>query len=189
MNNGNAKRTACGIVLAMLSTLAQADSDALKIEVRGMMTEGARVPDLVSSWQQVDLGDTSAALLAKPGDRGMPVPIVIHFKYCIRMRGNSLDVKTGTRSWDPVQPVLTVSFIAPADADNPQLVQVTGASGFGLRITDAQQNDIRLGQRGKPQFAMPPRDELIWYVTPERTRAPLVKGPYQASVNFFLEYD
>lgn len=189
MNASNAKRTVCGIVMAMFTTLSQAGSDVLNIEVRGMMTEGACMPDLISSWQQIDLGDTPAALLNKPGDRGVPIPVVMHFKYCIRMRGNSLDVKTGTRSWDPIQPVLTASFIAPADADNPQLVKVTGASGFGLRITDAQQNDIRLGQRSKPQFAMPPKDELIWYVTPERTAAPLVKGEYQASVNFFLEYD
>ncbi|MCW4783052.1 fimbrial protein [Enterobacter chuandaensis] len=189
MNSRNARLAACGIVMAMVTALAQAGSDSLNIEVHGMMTEGACVPDMASSWQQTTLGDTSSALLEKSGDRGTPIPIVMHFKYCIRMRGNSLDVKSGTRSWDPVQPVLTVSFIAPADADNPQLVRVTGASGFGLRITDAQQNDIRLGQRGKPQFAMPPSDELIWYVTPERTRAPLVKGTYQASVNFFLEYD
>ncbi|EQB4817739.1 TPA: fimbrial protein [Citrobacter amalonaticus] len=189
MNHGNAKRTLCGLVLALFSSLALAGSDSLNIKVLGMMTEGACVPDLASAWQEVNLGETPTALLKKPGDRGMPIPIVMHFKYCIRMRGNSLDVKTGTRTWDPVQPVLTVSFIAPADADTPQLVQVTGASGIGLRITDAQQNDIRLGQRGKPQFATPPRDELIWYVTPERTRAPLIKGAYQASVNFFMEYD
>ncbi|MDE5204584.1 fimbrial protein [Citrobacter amalonaticus] len=189
MNSGNAKRAVCGMALVLFSTLAQAGSDTLNIEVRGMMTEGVCMLDLASSWQQVDLGDISSALLAKPGDRGMPIPVVMHFKYCIRMRGNSLNVKTGTRSWDPVQPVLTVRFIASGDADNSQLVKVTGASGFGLRITDAQQNDISLGQRGRPQFAMPPSDELIWYVTPERTSAPLVKGAYQASVNFFLEYD
>lgn len=178
-----------GISLALASATAVAGSDTLNLEVRGMMTEGACVLDVASSWQEIEMGDTSAALLKKPGDRGAPIPIVMHFKYCIRMRGNSLDVKTGTRTWDPIQPVLAVSFLAPADENNPQLVQVTGARGFGLRIVDAQQNDIRLGQRGKPQFAMPPSDELIWYVIPERTSEPLVKGAYQASVNFALEYD
>lgn len=39
---------------------------------------------------------------------------------------------------------MTVSFGAPADMDNPQLVKAQGVSGLGLRLLDGRGRDVRL---------------------------------------------
>lgn len=103
--------------------------------------------------------------------------------------GASRDERTGNLSWGRQQPVMTMSFLAPADADNPQLVKVQGVSGIGLRLVDSQQRDVRLGSRGTPQFVSPGDEVLVWYVAAERTRAPLQAGAYRATVNFRLSYE
>lgn len=153
------------------------------------MVEGACILEMQSASQEISLSTLSASQLKKVGNRGAPVPVVLHFKYCIRMKGSLTDRRTGSRSWDAIQPIVTVMFLAPADSSNPELVQVTGAQGIGLRITDARQNDIRLGERSKPQFLTPGSNDLVFYVTPERTSEQLILGPWKAVVNFSLEYD
>ncbi|SQI34317.1 Fimbria A protein precursor [Serratia plymuthica] len=82
-----------------------------------------------------------------------------------------------------------MSFIAPADADNPELVKVHGASGLALRISDDRGRDIRLGSRGAPLALAVGQNALNYRITPERTRAPLLPGAYAAVVDFQLSYD
>ncbi len=60
----------------------------------------------------------------------------------------AINVQALYRSED--QPAVTVSFRAMRDVDNPQLVKVEGVSGLGLRLVDAQGEDVRLGSKGKP---------------------------------------
>lgn len=84
---------------------------------------------------------------------------------------------------------MRVSFRAPADADNPQLVKAQGVSGMGLRLLDAQGEDIRLGSRGKPLWLTPGSNVLNYNVMAERTGAPLRAGSFGATVDFSLNYD
>ncbi len=69
-------------------------------------------------------------------------------------------------SWAPQQPAVTVSFSAPADIDNPQRVQVAGASGLALRLRDDGGQDIRLGSRGKPLLLTQGKNSLNYTVQP-----------------------
>lgn len=185
----------CVLLSLLLSisstTLASEKSESGDVPfiVAGIMVEGACILEMQSASQEISLSAVSASLLKKIGNRGAPLPIVLHLKNCIRMQGSITDRRTGSRSWDAIQPIASLTFLAPADSDNPALVQVTGARGIGLRITDAGQNDIRLGERSKPQFLTPGSDDLVFYVAPERTSEQLVMGPYKAVVNFSLEYD
>ncbi|KFA84177.1 hypothetical protein N037_22170 [Enterobacter sp. EGD-HP1] len=161
-----------------------------ELYVHGMLTEGACRLDMTSAWQDVEMGGLTTVDLATPGAQGAPVPVILHLKDCIRTRGDSLDKRTSTHTWDNrIQPVVTVAFQAPADVDSPELLQVTGAKGLALRVTDAQGRDVRVGERGAPQFVTPSSDQLTYTITPVRTAAPLGPGEYHAVLNFGLSYD
>lgn len=107
----------------------------------------------------------------------------------MRSPAGSRDLRTGGVIWADNQPAVTVSFRAPRDADNPQLVKAQGVSGLGLRLEDGRGEDVRLGSRGKPLLLTPGQDTLSYTVTPERTSSDLMAGSYRAVVDFHLSYD
>ncbi|MGP0882528.1 MULTISPECIES: fimbrial protein [Serratia] len=159
------------------------------LHVRGELTESACRLEMDSAYQAVSLGNTATAQLAQAGDRGVPVNVQLHLRDCLRTASNNRDTRIGNLVWSAQQPAVSVSFIAPADADNPALVKVRGAAGLALRITDARGKDVRLGSRGAPLALAVGQQALNYTVTPERTRAPLVPGAYAAVVDFQLSYD
>ncbi|MDW5500711.1 fimbrial protein [Pseudomonas lundensis] len=159
------------------------------LNISGVLSEGACRLAMDSADQTVTLGVTPLAELVRVGTRGAATAVTLRLRDCLRGSGASQDPRTGNLSWGRQQPVMTMSFLAPADADNPQLVKVQGVSGIGLRLVDSRQRDVRLGSRGIPQFVSPGDDVLVWYVAPERTRAPLQAGAYRATVNFRLSYE
>ncbi|CAI1094783.1 fimbrial protein [Serratia quinivorans] len=159
------------------------------LNVSGVLSEGACRLAMDSADQTVTLGVTPLAELAKLGARSAATAVTLRLRDCLRGSGASRDERSGNLSWGRQQPVMTMSFLAPADADNPQLVKVQGVSGIGLRLLDGRQQDVRLGSRGIPQFVSPGDEVLVWYVAAERTRAPLQAGAYRATVNFRLSYE
>ena len=160
-----------------------------EIYVSGTFTEGACHLDMASEMQQVSLGDIPSSLLRHPGDRGLPTTFTLKFHDCIRSGGNTIDPRTGNTVWDPIQPVVDITFVAPADEDNPQLIKVSGVTGMGLRLTDSSQKTLRLGESVSPHFMTPYRDELTYYVQPERNAQPLTAGHWRATVDFRLNYN
>lgn len=82
-----------------------------------------------------------------------------------------------------------MAFVAPADPDNPTLVQVNGVTGMGLRLTDERGRDVRLGAWGAPLFLTHGSDVVTWHVQPTRTSAPLTNGAFKAVADFRLNYD
>ncbi|EKF65638.1 type-1 fimbrial protein, A chain [Serratia plymuthica A30] len=159
------------------------------LHVRGELTESACRLEMASAYQAVQLGNTATAQLAKVGDRGAPVNLQLHLRDCLRGPAVNRDQRTGNLLWSAHQPAVSVSFIAPADADNPELVKVHGASGLALRISDERGRDIRLGSRGAPLALAVGQNALNYRITPERTRARLLPGAYAAVVDFQLSYD
>ncbi|PQQ42085.1 fimbrial protein [Photorhabdus luminescens] len=196
----NIKRISCVLALAiwlipMTESQARetraADIDGLygELHVFGGLTEAACRLDMTSAWQEVNLGNTPNSDLRQPGDKGTPIPFTLKFRDCLRTKGAVNDSRTGNLTWDQLQPVVTVSFVASADRDYPHLVRVTGISGLGLQITDTANNDIRLGERGRPRFTASGQDSLEYYVTPVRTPRALGIGQYRAVVDFRVNYD
>lgn len=159
------------------------------LNISGVLSEGACRLAMDSADQTVLLGVTPLAELAQVGARAAATAVTLRLRDCLRGSGASRDERTGNLSWGRQQPVMTMSFLAPADADNPQLVKVQGVSGIGLRLVDSQQRDVRLGSRDTPQFVSPGDEVLVWYVAAERTRAPLQAGAYRATLNFRLSYE
>lgn len=192
MKPGKGQSGFIGMTLMICSATAfasQPQTADVFVNVHGTLTDGACMLELSSARQEIDFSVLSLSGVRKAGDRGNPVPLTLRFKNCLRTQGRSMDRRTGTWAWDALQPIITVGFLAPADSDNPELFALEGTRGIGLRLTDSANNNVYPGQRGVPQFAKPGNNELTWYVIPERTSAPLVHGPFKASVNLFVEYD
>ena len=184
-----------GAVLWLLPP-AQAAVDNWDVEgangtlyVHGALTESACRLEMTSAHQDVTLGETGAGRLRTIGARGEPVRFELRLEDCLRSPAGSRDVRTGGLTWADNQPAVTVSFRAMRDADNPQLVKAQGVSGLGLRLENAQGEDVRLGSRGKPLLLTPGQNTLSYTITPERTPAALIAGCYRAVVDFHLSYD
>ncbi|OAH32769.1 fimbrial protein [Serratia marcescens] len=165
------------------------DGNTGRLWVSGALIESACRLEMTSVRQEVALGTTATGRLTRPGDTGTPVHVALRLTDCLHSPSNNLDRRIGTRSWAPNQPAVSVSFLAPADADNPQLVKVDGAQGLGLRLRDSQGEDVRLGDRGRPLRLTPGQDTLDYTITPERTAATLAPGAWRAVVDFHLSYD
>jgi type 1 fimbria pilin len=184
-----------GMMLCLLPG-AQAKADSWGVDgangtlyLHGALTESACRLDMTSAHQDIALGEVGTGRLQTIGSRGDPVRVELRLADCLRSPAGSRDVRTGGLTWADNQPAVTVSFNAPRDADNPQLLKALGVSGLGLRMENAQGEDVRLGSRGKPLLLMPGQNILSYTVTPERTPAPLMAGNYRAVVDFHLSYD
>ncbi|WP_420493041.1 fimbrial protein [Serratia fonticola] len=159
------------------------------LHLRGEITESACRLDMVSAYQTVSLGNIATGRLTEAGAQGEPASVQLQLRDCLRGPSSNRDERNGNLLWSAHQPAVSVSFVAPADADNPELVKVRGAAGLALRITDERGRDIRLGSRGAPLALAVGQDTLNYRVMPERTRASLLPGAYAAVVDFQLSYD
>lgn len=188
------KWLAVWLVLMLPAAGVQASPDGWMIEgehgvlqVSGQLTEGACRLDMRSAMQQIALGNSDTRPLRRAGDRGTPVQFRLYLRDCLQRSEVSDDDNANL-----LQPTVSVIFAGEADSNNPQLLALKGASGVGLRLLDADKNDLRIGTSGgsaSPAFLTPDSSQLTDYVVLERTQAQLVAGVWQAVVNFRLSYD
>jgi type 1 fimbria pilin len=160
-----------------------------RLYVYGALTESACRLEMESARQDIALGEVSTGRLQSPGSQGAPVKFELRLRDCLRSAAGNRDVRTGALTWADEQPAVRVSFKATRDADNPTLAKTQGVSGLGLRLSDEQGHDVRLGDRGRPLLLTPGQNVLTYTVTPERTSAKLVAGNYRSVVDFNLSYD
>lgn len=196
--NGTAMTLSILAMVVILLPLTAPAADYGEIEgnsgvlhVYGALTESACRLEMNSAWQDIWLGETGTGRLQQRGDQGEPVLFELRLKDCLRTPASNRDERTGALVWASNQPSVSVSFRAPSDMDNPQLVAVQGISisGLALRLTDSQGLNVRLGSRGVPLILTPGQSVLTYTVTPERTQASLMAGAYRATVYFRLNYD
>lgn len=182
-----------GLVLALAGQAHAVDDEDVEgmvgmLHIRGSMHEMPCSLEMTSLHQTIDLGAVSASQLQRPGDQAMSVPFQLRFQDCQRTAGSIRNERTGNLTWSAHQPVLSVMFVAPADADDPRLVKVQGITGMGLQLTDAQGRDVQLGANGQPLFLPLGGNTQTWNVHPTRTAAPLTSGAFRAVVDFRLNY-
>lgn len=181
-----------GLLLALMGS-ASADDEVEGmnglLNITGAMHEPPCGLEMPSLHQTIDLGVVSTSQLKRPGDQAPAVAFQLHFTDCQRTAGSIRSERTGNLTWSAFQPVLSVAFVAPADADDPRLVKVQGITGMGLRLTDDQGRDVQLGSRGEPLFLALGSSSRAWHVQPTRTSAPLTSGAFRAVVDFRLNYD
>ncbi|MGE1155922.1 fimbrial protein [Pseudomonas kitaguniensis] len=159
------------------------------LNITGSMHETPCSLQMTSLNQTVDLGAVTTSQLQRPGDQATAVPFQLRFEDCHRTAGSIRSERTGNLTWSAFQPVLSVAFFAPADADDPRLVKVQGITGMGLRLTDALGRDVQLGARGEPLVLPIGGSTQVWKVQPTRTAAPLTSGAFRAVVGFRLNYE
>lgn len=193
MKPGTVTAVIC-LLWTSLTTYAQAEDEPQlshdgQLEVSGSLHHAPCVLDMSSAYQTVELNNVSRSQLQRPGDSASPVALQLRFLDCRRVAGSLTNERTGRLVWSPYEPVLSVAFLAPADADDPRLIKVQGITGMGLRLTDPLGRDVRLGDHGAPLFLAPGRDTLTWQIQPTRTSAPLTNGAFRATVDFRLTYD
>ncbi|MGL4723254.1 MAG: fimbrial protein [Scandinavium sp.] len=169
-------------------TLSQ-DGQSGMLYVSGVLTESTCRLDMASAHQEISLGQLSTNELKQPGDETASVAVQLNLHDCVRRSGSIRNARTGTLLWGDQQPVATVSFIAPANEENPKLVKITGAKGFGLRIVDQRRRPVQLGSRSIPLYLSPGENQLTYYVSAQRTAELLEAGAWQSQIGFRLNYD
>lgn len=179
----------CSLLLMFPVLHVNADGMSGLLDITGSLHHSPCVLDMSSAYQTVELGNIPRSQLLRPGDQASPVAFHLRFLDCRRASGSLQDDRTGTLVWSAYQPVVSVSFVAPADADDSRLVKVIGVTGLGLRLTDADGRDVRLGSIGHPLFLAHGSDTLTWHVQPTRTTSTLTNGHFRAVVDFRLNYD
>ena len=180
-----------GLLLALVRSAHAEDIEGMNglLNITGSMHETPCSLEMTSMHQTIDLGAVSASQLQRPGDQAKPMSFQLRFTDCQRTAGSIRSERTGNLTWSAFQPVLSVAFVAPADPDDPRLVQVQGVSGMGLQLTDALGRDVQLGSRGEPLFLPLGSNTQTWLVQPTRTAAPLTSGAFRAVVDFRLNYE
>ena len=159
------------------------------LNVLGAMHESPCSVEMASLHQTVDLDAVSTSQMQRPGDQAPAKAFQLRFTDCQRTAGRVRSERTGNLTWSAYQPVLSVAFSAPADAQDSRLVKVQGVTGMGLLLTDALGRDVQLGSRGEPLFLPVGRNTQTWNVRPTRTAAPLTSGVFRAVVEFRLNYE
>lgn len=180
--------------LALCDVQAQAEDVPLEshdgqLDITGSLHHAPCLLEMTSAYQTVELNNVPRSQLQRPGDSASPVAFQLRLLDCRRVEGSLPNERTGTLVWSPYDPVLSVSFLAPADADDPRLIKVKGITGMGLRLTDPLGRGVRLGEHGEPLFLVHGSDTLTWKIHPTRTSAPLTNGAFRAVVDFRLTYD
>ncbi len=183
-------------VLSAIATLASAaerqgqdvGGTVGQLHVTGTMHEAACRLDMPSSRQTVTLPTAGTFELVNVGARGEATPFTLRLTGCLRSASVAFNERNNTLAWSSQQPLVMMTFSAPADEASPALFQVTGASGIGLRLSDAEGNTLRPGERSAPQFLTPGDNALLFSVAPERTSAALSPGSYRATLDFQLHY-
>lgn len=158
------------------------------LRVHGSLTESACRLATRSAWQDISMGDIGTAQLRHIGERGKAVKFEIKLEDCASSASRMSDSFTGNVTWSNRQPSVSISFQAPLDPDNPELIKVSGASGLALRLTDMVGRDVRVGGHATPLQLTPGNNQLVYTIVPERTRANLVAGNWWSLINIGLDY-
>lgn len=158
------------------------------LQVQGALTESACRLDMSSAWQTVDMGNIGTGMLQHVGRQGTPVAVQLRLEDCLSGESRNRS-QLGNLLWSPDMPAMRIRFLAPAAAEDPQLIAVSGAKGFGLLISDRHKVAITPGVYSTPTLVSPGQNQLTYYITPVRTIAGLDAGAYQAQIQFQLSYD
>ncbi|EOI5776799.1 fimbrial protein [Cronobacter malonaticus] len=163
-------------------------ADGGELYVHGALRENTCRLEMDSAWQDVDLGDTARAAVSLIGKQAKPVTVTLYLRDCPQIQTRSANITPLTHTRSSQQPGYQARFVAPTDAFNPDLIQVTGASGIGLRLKDSRGQTVKMAQQGDTVLLNPGQDSVTYTLQAERTAATFVPGPYHALIQFSMMY-
>ncbi|VEA71069.1 P pilus assembly protein, pilin FimA [Serratia rubidaea] len=146
------------------------------LHVRGALSESACSLEMATARQEVWLASWAAPVSSSraTGDAGR---FSAAAEGLPARAGQQPRPVGGALAWSGSQPAVSVSFTAPADADAPSLIRVSGVSGLALRLADSAGAPVRLGARNAPRLLTPGQNTLTYTITPVRTPATLASAP------------
>lgn len=159
-----------------------------QVFVHGSLTESACQLQMETTDQSVDLGNIETSSLPYVGDRGRPVEFNIQLVDCFPAYTQFLNERTNTSIWSTSQPGVQIQFLAPSAERFPQLVNVVGAKGLALELSNQEGYRINLGEKSTGTLLTTPQDTLKYYVTPVRIGS-LEPNAFQAIISFELIYE
>lgn len=165
------------------------DGDTGVLYVSGMLARGACNIDSDTLQQSVNLGTLRSGELLNPGDQSSGRAFHLELHDCFDPEAMPQPGLDGNRSIGDGLPFVRVSFMSAADSDNPALIAVNGAQGFGLRLEDSSHRTVPLNQQAEPLRVKNGDSVLTYYLLPERTHAILREGAWQAVVYIGMNYD
>ncbi|MFJ3458585.1 fimbrial protein [Scandinavium goeteborgense] len=158
------------------------------LKVSGAMTDSPCMMDMMSKFQEVDLGKVNNAQLHRPGDEGPKTELRFILRHCISTDSRLLSLQNGSVSSSRNQPLMYVEFASESDRYNPDLIQIKGIHGIGLRLKDEYNRTLHLGQVSAPQYLDRGQNILRYSIAIERTSDKLVLGPFHATMDFKISY-
>lgn len=160
-----------------------------QLYVYGSLVESPCKLAMTSKYQEVDLGVIGTAELQSVGRINKSTPFTIELLDCIRTPATSIDERLGTSFWSHIQPSVKIKFYAKTVPNNPNLISVTDAEGFGLAILDQDKKIVSLGEYATPEFLQPGQNILTYYLAPIRISQELKANSYRAIIYFELDYE
>ncbi|ELY3622773.1 type 1 fimbrial protein [Cronobacter malonaticus] len=180
-----------GVTLSVMLPVFADESvsaDGGELYVHGVLRENTCRLEMDSAWQDVDLGDTARAEVSLVGKQAKPVTVTLYLRDCPQIPTRSANITPLTHSRSSQQPGDQARFVAATDAFNPDLIQVTGSSGIGLRLKDSRGQTVKMAQQGDTVLLNPGQDSVTYTLQAERTAAAFVPGPYHALIQFSMMY-
>lgn len=163
-------------------------ADTGMLYVHGELQENTCRLTMDSAWQEVDMGSTAHADVNLLGKASKPMTVTFYLQDCPILGSWSTNITPMTHTVSSMQPPYKARFSAKADDTNPDLIQVVGASGIGLRLRDNQGKTVKFGRSGDAILLNPGQNQVTFTLAPERTAAPFVAGSYHALINFSMIY-
>lgn len=165
------------------------DGNTGVIHVYGQLVRGACNIETGSAQQTIDLGSVSENMLLHPGDTAPGKKVDIHLTDCISDEVVEAVNQEGniTRTID--EPLVEISVTGATDGNDPALIRVFGAEGFGLLVEDSEHHVITPGGSYSPAILNRGSDTLSYWLKPERTMAVLKYGSWRSTLYVKFDYN
>ncbi|EOG1984937.1 TPA: fimbrial protein [Proteus mirabilis] len=159
-----------------------------QLYIFGTLTESTCHIEMNSLYQAINMENIQLSNLQKVGDQGKPIPFQIALSDCLETETILSNTK-GRTMWSSEQPGIKLKFIADTVPFYPQLAQVAGVNGIGLKISDHEGKTLALKEDSAPYFLQPGNMQLTFFVTPVRIAENINAGIYNSLISFELLYD
>ncbi len=159
------------------------------IHVSGSLTENPCELSMESSNQSVSIGNIPFSKLNNSKQSIQPVPFKIELLNCLQVQTELQNFQTGQSVWSSTQPAVKIKFLAVSVPENPNIISINGAHGFGLQIANPAGQILPIGKESNLMLIASGQNKLMYYISVIRTSGPLIPGKFSALIAFEMLYD
>lgn len=148
-----------------------------------------------SRFQDISLGDVSARMFHKAGDRSQPVTFKVYLRDCLKgaatYRNNIAASQIGQewRTYTTGEQAVQMTFVGESDAANNSLLRTTGSTfGAGVRLMSVDGKPYVLNQTQAPYLVQPGDSVLTFQAALESTGSSVGAGAFSGLMRIKMEY-